>query len=92
MANISSFVVDGVSYAYDTESKNPLGIAAKKAAFEGTLVYGTDGSGYTAIDKGEDKVITPAEKDADEEAEDEDEELVGEDEEPTGEDPVDDEV
>lgn len=87
MANISSFVVDGVSYAYDTESKNPLGIAAKKAAIEGTLVYGTDGSGYTAIDKGEDKVITPAEKAADEEDEDEDE-----DEESTDEDPVDDEV
>lgn len=71
MANISSFIVDGVSYAYDTESKNPLGIAAKKAAIEGTLVYGTDGSGYTAIDKGEDKVITPAEKAADEEPSDE---------------------
>lgn len=34
MANISSFIVDGVSYAYDTESKNPLSLGSIKKLFE----------------------------------------------------------
>lgn len=39
MANISNFEVSGVSYSYDTESRNPLSDKVKVKAFEGGLVY-----------------------------------------------------
>ena len=39
MANITNSKVNGVSYTYDQESRSPLGLAAKMAMWEGTLVY-----------------------------------------------------
>ena len=39
MANIANFEVNGVSYSYDTESRNPLSNKVKTKAFEGKLVY-----------------------------------------------------
>ena len=39
MANISNFEVNGVSYSYDMESRNPLSDKVKVKAFEGGLVY-----------------------------------------------------
>lgn len=39
MANVSNFEVSGVSYSYDTESRNPLSDKVKLKAFEGGLVY-----------------------------------------------------
>ena len=39
MANVSNFEVNGVSYSYDTESRNPLSDKVKVKAFEGELVY-----------------------------------------------------
>ena len=39
MANVSNFEVNGVSYSYDTESRNPLSDKIKLKAFEGGLVY-----------------------------------------------------
>lgn len=39
MANVANFEVNGVSYAYDTESRNPLSDKVKVKAFEGGLVY-----------------------------------------------------
>ena len=39
MANVSNFEVNGVSYSYDTESRNPLSDKVKVKAFEGGLVY-----------------------------------------------------
>ena len=39
MANVSNFEVNGVSYSYDTESRNPLLDKVKLKAFEGGLVY-----------------------------------------------------
>lgn len=39
MANIANFEVNGVSYSYDTESRNPLSNKVKAKAFEGGLVY-----------------------------------------------------
>lgn len=44
MANIFSFNVNGASYSYDTESKNPLALKNVKLAVDGKLVYGADGS------------------------------------------------
>ncbi len=39
MANVANFEVNGVSYSYDTESRNPLSNKVKVKAFEGGLVY-----------------------------------------------------
>ena len=39
MANVANFEVNGVSYSYDTESRNPLSDKVKVKAFEGGLVY-----------------------------------------------------
>ena len=39
MANISNFEVNGVSYSYDMESRNPLSDKVKTKAIEGGLVY-----------------------------------------------------
>ena len=39
MANVSNFEVNGVSYSYDTESRNPLADKVKIKTFEGGLVY-----------------------------------------------------
>ena len=39
MASVSNFEVNGVSYSYDTESRNPLSDKVKLKAFEGGLVY-----------------------------------------------------
>lgn len=39
MANIKSFNIDGASYAYDSEEKNPLALKNVKAALNGELVY-----------------------------------------------------
>ena len=39
MTNVSNFEVNGVSYSYDTESRNPLSDKVKVKAFEGGLVY-----------------------------------------------------
>lgn len=42
MANIQNFEVNGVSYAYDTESRSPLAKKNVKKAFDGDLVYKQD--------------------------------------------------
>lgn len=39
MANVSNFEVNGVSYSYDTESRNPLSDKVKVKAVECGLVY-----------------------------------------------------
>ena len=39
MANVANFEVNGVSYSYDTESRNPLADKVKVKAFKGGLVY-----------------------------------------------------
>ena len=39
MANAANFEVNGISYSYDTESRNPLSDKVKVKAFEGGLVY-----------------------------------------------------
>lgn len=39
MANIANFEVDGASYAYDTEARNPLSDQTKLKAASGELVY-----------------------------------------------------
>lgn len=75
MANIAEKIVDGASYTYDMESRNPLAIKNIKKMIEGKLVYGTDNSGMTAPDeidstaedttaeqKAADKVTSPKEK------------------------------
>lgn len=42
MANIQNFEVNGVSYAYDTESRSPLAKKNVKKALDGELVYKID--------------------------------------------------
>lgn len=42
MANIQNFEVNGVSYAYDTESRSPLAKKNIKKALDGDLVYKQD--------------------------------------------------
>ena len=49
MANISSFEVDGVSYSYDTESRNPLAKIAIAKAVEGELVYDANSKAPTEV-------------------------------------------
>ena len=44
MANMASFNVDGASYTYDMESKNPIGLENTKKAVTETLVYDTEGN------------------------------------------------
>lgn len=39
MANVANFEVNGASYAYDTESRNPLSDKVKVKAVSGKLVY-----------------------------------------------------
>ena len=40
MANVANFEVNGASYAYDTEARNPLSDKEKVKAVAGKLVYG----------------------------------------------------
>jgi hypothetical protein len=49
MANILSFEVDGVSYSYDTEARNPLAKIAIAKAAEGKLVYDANSKAPTEI-------------------------------------------
>ena len=42
MANIQNFEVNGVSYAYDTESRSPLAKKNIKKALDGELVHKID--------------------------------------------------
>ena len=49
MANIANFEVDGVSYSYDTESRNPLSNKVKAKAFEGELVYDANTKAPTEV-------------------------------------------
>lgn len=49
MANISNFEVNGVSYSYDMESRNPLSDKVKVKAFEGGLVYDTKTKAPTEV-------------------------------------------
>lgn len=49
MANIANFEVDGVSYSYDTESRNPLSNKVKAKAFEGKLVYDANTKAPTEV-------------------------------------------
>lgn len=49
MANIANFEVNGVSYSYDTESRNPLSNKVKAKAFEGKLVYDANTKAPTEI-------------------------------------------
>lgn len=51
MANIAEKIIDGASYTYDMESKNPLALNNIKKMIDGTLVYGTDNSGMTVVNK-----------------------------------------
>ena len=39
MANVANFEVNGASYAYDTEARNPLSDKVKVKAVSGKLVY-----------------------------------------------------
>lgn len=49
MANIANFEVNGVSYSYDTESRNPLSNKVKAKAFEGKLVYDANTKAPTEV-------------------------------------------
>lgn len=49
MANISNFEVNGVSYSYDMESRNPLSDKVKAKAIEGGLVYDTNTKAPTEV-------------------------------------------
>ena len=49
MANIANFEVDGVSYSYDTESRNPLSNKVEVKAFEGELVYDANTKAPTEV-------------------------------------------
>ena len=42
MANVQNFEVNGVSYAYDTESRSPLAKKNLKKALDGELIYKID--------------------------------------------------
>jgi hypothetical protein len=52
MANISESKVEGVSYTYDSESRNPLGLKAKIRMWSGALVYDKDTKAPTEILEG----------------------------------------
>ena len=49
MANIANFEVNGVSYSYDTESRNPFSNKVKAKAFEGKLVYDANTKAPTEV-------------------------------------------
>ena len=49
MANISNFEVNGVSYSYDMESRNPLSDKVKAKAVSGELVYDTNTKAPTEV-------------------------------------------
>lgn len=49
MANISSFEVDGVSYSYDTEARNTLGLRTFEKAVNDGLVYDKDTKAPTEV-------------------------------------------
>lgn len=49
MANIANFEVNGVSYSYDTESRNPLSNKVKAKAIEGELVYDINTNAPTEV-------------------------------------------
>lgn len=49
MANIASFEVNGVSYSYDTESRNPLSNKVKTKALAGELVYDANTKSPTEV-------------------------------------------
>ena len=49
MANISNFEVDGVSYSYDTEARNTLGLRTFEKAVNGDLVYDKDTKAPTEV-------------------------------------------
>ena len=49
MANISNFEVNGVSYSYDMESRNPLSDKVKSKAVSGELVYDTNTKAPTEV-------------------------------------------
>ena len=49
MANISNFEINGVSYSYDMESRNPLSDKVKAKAIEGGLVYDTKTKAPTEV-------------------------------------------
>lgn len=49
MANVANFEVNGVSYSYDTESRNPLSDKVKVKALEGGLVYDVNTKAPTEV-------------------------------------------
>lgn len=49
MANISNFEVDGVSYSYDTEARNTLGLRTFEKAVNDGLVYDKDTKAPTEV-------------------------------------------
>lgn len=49
MANISHFEADGVSYSYDTEARNTLGLRTFEKAINGDLVYDKDTKAPTEV-------------------------------------------
>ena len=49
MANISSFEVDGVSYSYDTEARNTLGLRTFEKAVNVDLVYDKEAKAPTEV-------------------------------------------
>lgn len=49
MANVANFEVNGISYSYDMESRNPLSNKVKAKAFEGKLVYDANTKAPTEV-------------------------------------------
>ena len=49
MANVSNFEINGISYSYDMESRNPLSDKVKAKAIEGGLVYDTKTKAPTEV-------------------------------------------
>lgn len=77
MANIANFEIDGVSYSYDKESRNPLALKNIKKAIEGDLVYDKDSRGITEVVGSNCSPAAPVEnQDFEEPAEDEETEEI----------------
>ena len=49
MANVSNFEINGISYSYDMESRNPLSDKVKAKAVSGELVYDTNTKAPTEV-------------------------------------------
>lgn len=57
MANMAEFIIDGVSYTYDKESRDPLALKNVKKALDGELIYDKDSRGITEVVEADDEIV-----------------------------------